>query len=48
MDGAADPANGNWMYYVNGDKDGHLYFTASEKQFEQAVARCRAHHWGCA
>lgn len=48
MDGAANPAKGNWMYYVNGDKDGHLFFTASESQFEQAVARCRAHNWGCA
>lgn len=48
MDGAAHPARGNWMYYVNGDQDGHLFFTSSEKQFERAVARCRAHHWGCA
>ncbi|HZC70448.1 MAG TPA: endolytic transglycosylase MltG [Jatrophihabitans sp.] len=48
LDGAANPPKGNWMWYVNGDAQGHLFFTSSESQFEQAVQRCRAHDWGCA
>jgi UPF0755 protein len=47
MDGAAHPATGNWTYYVNGDADGHLFFTNSETEFQRAVVTCRAKHWGC-
>ena len=47
MDGAAHPAAGNWMYYVNGDADGHLFFTNSESEFVKAVERCRTNNWGC-
>ena len=47
MDAAAHPAPGNWLYYVNGDKAGHLFFTNSETAFTQAVERCKANHWGC-
>ena len=47
MDGAAHPAAGNWLYYVNGDAAGHLFFTNSETAFEHAVAKCRANNWGC-
>jgi UPF0755 protein len=47
MDGAAHPDNGNWLYYVNGDASGHLFFTNSESAFTHAVEVCRAHHWGC-
>jgi UPF0755 protein len=47
MDGAAHPAAGNWLYYVNGDAQGHLYFTSSEADFEKAAQKCRANHWGC-
>ena len=47
MDAAAHPAAGNWLYYVNGDADGHLYFTNSESQFVKAAAKCRQNHWGC-
>ena len=47
MDGAAHPASGNWLYYVNGDKAGHLFFTNSEAAFTHAVEVCHAHHWGC-
>jgi UPF0755 protein len=47
MHGAAHPAKGNWLYYVNGDKAGHLYFTNSDAKFARAVARCRSHNWGC-
>ncbi|MHA3702554.1 endolytic transglycosylase MltG [Jatrophihabitans sp. YIM 134969] len=44
---AAPPA-GNWIYYVNGDAQGHLFFTASEAEFTAAVTRCRDNNWGCA
>jgi UPF0755 protein len=47
MYGAAHPASGDWLYYVNADAQGHLFFTDSEAAFERAVAVCRAHHWGC-
>jgi UPF0755 protein len=47
MRGAAHPAKGNWLYYVNGDKAGHLFFTNSESRFAQAVTRCRNNNWGC-
>jgi UPF0755 protein len=47
MRAVVHPAKGNWMFYVNGDAEGHLYFTASESDFVKAAARCRAHDWGC-
>jgi UPF0755 protein len=47
MAAAVNPASGNWLYYVNGDKTGDLYFTNSATDFEQAVQKCRANHWGC-
>lgn len=47
MDGAAHPATGDWMYYVNGDAAGHLFFTNSEAAFQKAVEACRTNHWGC-
>jgi UPF0755 protein len=47
MDGVSKPAPGNWLYYVNGDKDGHLYFTNSESAFVKAVHKCQVNHWGC-
>jgi len=47
MDGAAHPAAGNWLFYVNGDADGHLFFTNSESAFVKAVAKCKQNHWGC-
>lgn len=47
MAAAVHPESGNWIYYVNGDAAGHLYFTASETDFAKAVARCQAKHWGC-
>lgn len=48
LSAAVHPTAGNWTYYVNGDKDGHLFFTNSESAFNQAVAKCRANNWGCA
>jgi UPF0755 protein len=47
MGGAAHPAAGNWLYYVNGDKEGHLFFTHSEAEFTTAANKCKANHWGC-
>jgi UPF0755 protein len=47
MDGAAHPVAGNWLYYVNGDAEGHLFFTSSETAFAKAAEKCRTHHWGC-
>ena len=48
LNAAVHPASGNWLFYVNGDKDGHLFFTPSESAFTQAVDKCRANNWGCA
>ncbi len=47
MNGAAHPAGGNALYYVNGDAAGHLFFTNSEAAFAKAAAKCRANNWGC-
>lgn len=47
MVAAANPAAGNWLWYVNGDAQGHLYFASTEAQFEAARLRCKANHWGC-
>jgi UPF0755 protein len=47
MTAAVHPAKGNWMFYVNSDAAGHLYFTASESEFAKAAAKCREHNWGC-
>jgi len=47
MDAAAHPAAGNWLFYVNGDADGHLFFTNSETAFEHARVACVKNHWGC-
>ena len=44
---AVDPAQGNWLYYVNGDAAGHMFFTNDEAAFTAAVAQCKANHWGC-
>ena len=47
MAGAAAPDKGNWLFYVNKDAAGHLFFTNSEAAFTRAVEKCRAHNWGC-
>jgi UPF0755 protein len=47
MAGAATPDKGNWLFYVNKDAAGHLFFTDSEAAFERAVTKCREHNWGC-
>lgn len=47
MAAAVAPASGNWIYFVNKDAQGHLFFTNSEKAFNAAVAKCVKNHWGC-
>lgn len=47
MQGAVNPAAGDWLFYVNKDGAGHLLFTNSEAEFTKAAARCRANNWGC-
>jgi UPF0755 protein len=47
MTAAVQPTPGNWLYYVNGDAEGHLYFTNDENAFATAVEKCRQNHWGC-
>ncbi len=45
---AANPTPGNWLYYVNADGQGDLFFTNSMAAFTQAQQRCHANNWGCA
>ncbi len=47
MTAAVHPAAGNWLYYVNGDAQGDLFFTNSEAEFTKAANKCRVNHWGC-
>ncbi|MCW2647805.1 MAG: Endolytic murein transglycosylase [Pseudonocardiales bacterium] len=47
MTAAVHPAAGNWLYYVNGDAQGDLFFTNSEAAFTAAAEKCRVQHWGC-
>ena len=44
---AVHPAAGNWLYFVNKDAAGHLFFTASEKAFAAAAQKCAERNWGC-
>ena len=41
------PASGDWLYYVNGDAKGDLFFTNDATEFDKAVQKCRDNHWGC-
>jgi UPF0755 protein len=47
MDAAVHPASGDWLYFVNKDSAGHLYFTSDEKAFAAAADKCRKNNWGC-
>lgn len=47
MAAAVHPAKGNWLFYVNSDSAGHLFFTRSVKAFSAAVTKCRVEHLGC-
>lgn len=48
MQAAVNPPAGDWLYYVNDDAQGHLFFTNSETAFEAAKAKCAQNNWGCA
>ena len=37
MEAAMNPADGDWLYYVLTDKDGHHYFTDSSSDFQRAA-----------
>lgn len=45
---AANPTPGDWLYYVNADGQGDLFFTNSVAAFTQAQQRCHDNNWGCA
>jgi UPF0755 protein len=47
LQAAIHPAAGNWLYYVVADAAGHHIFTADEKAWSAAVAKCKANGWGC-
>lgn len=47
MNAAVHPASGDWLYFVNQDAAGHLFFTSDAKAFEKAANKCKANHWGC-
>ena len=40
MAAAVAPSSGNWLYFVNKDAAGHLFFTNSEKAWSTAVTKC--------
>ena len=42
IEAALNPAEGDWLYYVLTDADGHHYFTNSYSDFQRAVADSRA------
>ncbi len=45
---AADPAAGDWQWYVNIDAQGHLGFFDDENAFAAAAKTCAQNGWGCA
>ena len=47
LQAAVTPASGDWLYYVNSDAAGDLFFTSDPNAFAAAVAKCRANNWGC-
>jgi UPF0755 protein len=47
MNAAVHPATGDWLYYVNSDAEGHLFFTNDEHAFVRAAEKCRDNNWGC-
>lgn len=42
IEAALHPAQGDWLYYVLTDKDGHHYFTNSYSDFQRAVRDAQA------
>jgi UPF0755 protein len=42
LEGALQPAAGDWLYYVLANKDGHQLFTSSYQEFLRQVAKSKA------
>jgi UPF0755 protein len=42
LEGALQPAPGDWLYYVLANKDGHQLFTSSYSEFLRQVAKSKA------
>lgn len=47
LEAAVNPAAGDWLYYVNGDAEGNLFFTSSPSEFEVAKQKCHVNGWNC-
>ena len=47
LEGALDPAEGNWIYYVLQDEQGNHFFTDSFAEFNEAKAECARLDLGC-
>lgn len=47
LEGALNPEDGNWIYYVLQDEEGNHFFTDSFSEFNQAKAECARLDLGC-
>jgi UPF0755 protein len=47
IEAALRPEDGDWLYYVLEDAEGHHTFTVSAEEFEEAKDRCREAGLGC-
>jgi UPF0755 protein len=47
IEAALRPAEGDWIYSVRNDAEGHHLFTASEDEFLAAKQVCIDNDWGC-
>jgi UPF0755 protein len=47
LEGALNPEEGNWIYYVLQDEQGNHFFTDSFSEFNQAKAECARLGLGC-
>ena len=47
LEGALNPAEGNWIYYVLQDEQGNHFFTDSFSEFNRAKAECARLGLGC-
>jgi UPF0755 protein len=47
LEAALNPAQGNWIYYVLADAQGHHVFTADVNEFNQAKQACKDAGLGC-
>jgi UPF0755 protein len=47
LEAAMHPATGDWLYYVQSDSAGHMFFTSNYNAFLAASKVCAQRHWGC-